>query len=65
MFGFKKSLAMPKPGEALPGRNNPIRTAAAHFVNTRALKAPSGRLAKGDVRARLLLGRRTQILGAG
>ncbi len=40
MFGFKKSIALPKPGEALPGRANPIRTAATHFVNTRALKGP-------------------------
>jgi len=32
MFGFKKT-AMPKPDEALPGRANPIRTAATHFVN--------------------------------
>jgi peptide-methionine (S)-S-oxide reductase len=40
MFGFKKSIALPKPGEALPGRGNPIRTAATHFVNTRALKGP-------------------------
>ena len=27
MFGFKK-IAMPTAGEALPGRDNPIRTAA-------------------------------------
>src|SRR5215468_5036005 len=39
MFGFKK-VAMPKPGEALPGRANPIHTAATHFVNHRALKGP-------------------------
>ena len=39
MFGFKKT-AMPKPGEALPGRANPIRTAATHFVNHRALNGP-------------------------
>jgi peptide-methionine (S)-S-oxide reductase len=39
MFGFKK-VAMPKPGEALPGRANPIRTAAAHFINHRALTGP-------------------------
>ena len=39
MFGFKK-VAMPKAGEALPGRANPIRTAAAHFVNHHALKGP-------------------------
>jgi peptide-methionine (S)-S-oxide reductase len=39
MFGFKK-VAMPKAGEALPGRSSPIRTAAAHFVNHHALKGP-------------------------
>ena len=39
MFGFKK-ISLPKAGEALPGRNTPIRTAAAHFVNHRALKGP-------------------------
>ena len=39
MFGFKK-VAMPKPDEALPGRANPIRTAATHFVNHHALKGP-------------------------
>jgi peptide-methionine (S)-S-oxide reductase len=39
MFGFKK-VAMPKPGEALAGRSSPIRTAAAHFINHRALKGP-------------------------
>ena len=39
MFGFKK-IAMPTAAQALPGRNNPIRTAAAHFVNTHALKGP-------------------------
>jgi peptide-methionine (S)-S-oxide reductase len=39
MFGFKK-IAMPTAAQALPGRNDPIRTAAVHFVNTRALKGP-------------------------
>ena len=39
MFGFKK-VAMPKSGEALPGRELPIRTATAHFTNHRALKGP-------------------------
>ena len=39
MFGFKK-IAMPKPAEALPGRELPIRTATAHFTNHRALKGP-------------------------
>ena len=37
MFGFKK-IAMPKPAEALPGRSTLIRTAAAHFINTHALR---------------------------
>ena len=37
MFGFKKS-AMPTAAQALPGRNAPIRTAQAHFVNHQALK---------------------------
>jgi peptide-methionine (S)-S-oxide reductase len=40
MFMFKKSLAMPAQGEALPGRPNPIPTAAEHFVNGNALKGP-------------------------
>ena len=39
MFGFKK-VAMPKAGEALPGRSSPIRTAAAHFINHHGLKGP-------------------------
>jgi peptide-methionine (S)-S-oxide reductase len=39
MFGFKK-VALPKPSEALPGREQPIRTAAAHFINHRTLKDP-------------------------
>jgi peptide-methionine (S)-S-oxide reductase len=40
MFGFKKSLSIPTAAEALPGRDQPIRTATAHFVNHRALKGP-------------------------
>ena len=40
MFGFKKSLGMPKPGEALPGRSTPIPTAKQHFVNGNPLKGP-------------------------
>src|SRR5450631_4510942 len=39
MFGFKK-IAMPTAAQALPGRDHAIRTAAAHFVNTHALKGP-------------------------
>jgi peptide-methionine (S)-S-oxide reductase len=40
MFGFKKSLSIPTPAEALPGRAAPIRTAKEHFVNHHALKGP-------------------------
>ena len=39
MFGFKK-IAMPTAAQALPGRDNAIRTAQAHFVNHQALKGP-------------------------
>jgi peptide-methionine (S)-S-oxide reductase len=38
MFMFKKTLAMPNPAEALPGRATEIPTAATHFVNGRPLK---------------------------
>ena len=40
MFMFKKSLTMPGPGEALPGRATPIPTAKTHFVNGKPLKGP-------------------------
>src|SRR5262245_53853598 len=40
MFMFKKKTDMPAPGEALPGRPQPIPTAAKHFVNGGALKGP-------------------------
>jgi peptide-methionine (S)-S-oxide reductase len=43
MFLFSKGskkLAMPRPGEALPGRGEPIPTAETHFVNGRPLKGP-------------------------
>jgi len=40
MFMFRKSIEMPRKGEALPGRANPIRTATQHFVNRRALQGP-------------------------
>jgi len=39
MFGFKK-ISMPTAKEALPGRSQPIRTAAEHFVTHRPLKGP-------------------------
>jgi peptide-methionine (S)-S-oxide reductase len=40
MFSFRKSLEVPKTGEALAGRANPIPTAAKHHINGRALKGP-------------------------
>jgi peptide-methionine (S)-S-oxide reductase len=40
MFSFRKSLDMPAPGSALPGRDQPIPTAKSHFVNGRALQGP-------------------------
>jgi peptide-methionine (S)-S-oxide reductase len=40
MFMFKKSLDLPSKEQALPGRANPIRTAADHFVNGNPLKGP-------------------------
>jgi peptide-methionine (S)-S-oxide reductase len=40
MFMFKKSLAMPAKGEALPGRPTPIPTAKTHFVNGNPLEGP-------------------------
>ncbi len=39
MFMFRKT-AMPGPGEALPGRAQPIPTADTHFVNGHPLKGP-------------------------
>jgi peptide-methionine (S)-S-oxide reductase len=41
MFGLaRKSLTMPAPGQALPGRAEPIPTADSHFVHGRPLKGP-------------------------
>jgi len=40
MFGFGKSLEMPAPGKALPGRAAAIPTAKDHFVNHHPLKGP-------------------------
>ena len=37
---FKKSLEMPTVDTALPGRSEPIPTAATHFVNGHPLKGP-------------------------
>ncbi len=39
-FGSRKTYEMPQPTDALPGRDTPIPTAKAHFVNGRALKPP-------------------------
>jgi peptide-methionine (S)-S-oxide reductase len=40
MFSFLKRTAMPRPGEALPGRPDPIPTAEKHFITGRPLKPP-------------------------
>ncbi len=40
MFMFKKSSAMPAPGETLPGRPTAIATASRHFINGNPLKGP-------------------------
>ena len=40
MFMFRKSTALPGPGEALPGRSTIIPTADKHFVNHNPLKGP-------------------------
>lgn len=40
MFFSRKPAAIPSAAEALPGRPEPIPTAATHFVNGRPLKGP-------------------------
>ncbi|MBX6424996.1 MAG: peptide-methionine (S)-S-oxide reductase MsrA [Variibacter sp.] len=40
MFMLKKSVEMPRPEDALPGRDAPIPTAERHYVNGRPLKGP-------------------------
>jgi peptide-methionine (S)-S-oxide reductase len=40
MFMFRKKLEMPSAADALPGRANPIPTAASHYVLKRPLKGP-------------------------
>jgi peptide-methionine (S)-S-oxide reductase len=40
MFTLRKSLKMPAPDQALPGRNEAIPPAARHFINHRPLKGP-------------------------
>ncbi len=37
---LNKKLHLPRPGEALPGREKPIRTALRHHVRKRPLKGP-------------------------
>jgi peptide-methionine (S)-S-oxide reductase len=37
---LNKKLNLPKPGQALPGRDRPIPTASKHFVSKRPLKGP-------------------------
>jgi peptide-methionine (S)-S-oxide reductase len=37
---LNKKLEMPKPGQALPGRDRPIPTAKEHFVSKRRLQGP-------------------------
>ncbi len=65
MFGFKK-IAMPSAKDALPGREQPIRTASEHFVNHHPLKGPYPEGSeKVTVWPRLLLGRREKVLGIG
>jgi peptide-methionine (S)-S-oxide reductase len=65
MLFMRKTTALPSAAEALPGRATPIPTAKRHFVNGRqAAAALSARSGAGGVRARLLLGRRAQVLGA-
>jgi peptide-methionine (S)-S-oxide reductase len=40
MLFSRKKLEIPSPAEALPGRSDPIPTAATHFVNGRKLTPP-------------------------
>jgi peptide-methionine (S)-S-oxide reductase len=40
MFTLKKSLVVPSPADALPGRPSPIPTAREHFILHRPLKGP-------------------------
>ena len=40
MIFFRKKVEMPAREEALPGRTEPVPTAATHFVNGRALDGP-------------------------
>ena len=65
MFPFSKPASMPRPGETLPGRPNPILNPRPHTVlGTADRRAVSRRLRDRRVRARLLLGRGEDVLAA-
>ncbi len=40
LFGFGKKLNLPKPEQALPGRDEPLQVPASHYVNGNPLKPP-------------------------
>lgn len=40
MFGFRKATEMPRPGQALPGRDQPLEVPERHFVNGNRLQPP-------------------------
>jgi peptide-methionine (S)-S-oxide reductase len=40
MFGFGRPTTLPKPSDALPGREQPLPTAATHHINGAPLKPP-------------------------
>jgi peptide-methionine (S)-S-oxide reductase len=40
MFGYRKSIEMPTPGQALPGRSEPMPVASRHFVKDAPLQPP-------------------------
>src|SRR5574338_355089 len=40
MFGFGRPTTLPKPSDALPGREQPLPTAETHFINGARLKPP-------------------------
>jgi hypothetical protein len=64
LFLFKqRSADMPSPAEALPGRETPLRVNPTHHVNGSQIVPPyPDGSAAGDVRRRLLLGRREDVL---
>lgn len=40
LFGFGKKLDLPKPEDALPGRDTPLKVPSSHYVNGNPLKSP-------------------------